>query len=148
MTKNWRYRIADLRNTRCGRLHTAVQSHPHPEEWLERQRASLGAEGARDVIATPWGRFLLERTAARAAYWARRSEDLVRAMEAPGHEKLSKGYGGSLAETAEGLRRVESAAGVGWEAVRAALPVPFPKVYFRGDAWLMPFMMRPGMEPM
>ena len=116
-----------------GRLHTAVQSHPHPEEWLERQRASLGAEGARDVIATPWGRFLLERTAARAAYWARRSEDLVRAMEAPGHEKLSKGYGGSLAETAEGLRRVESAAGVGWEAVRAALPVPFPKVYFRGD---------------
>jgi len=116
-----------------GRLHTAVQSHPHPRAWLQQQRRALAVPETGDAGDTEWGRFLLRRTRSQADYWAGRLEALVGAMAQPGHEKLGKGYGGSLADTAEGLRQVSRAADAGWEALRGALPVAFPKVYFRGE---------------
>ena len=115
------------------RMHDTVQSHPYPLEWLAEQRAALDMPADTDAGQTAAGAYLLGRTRSRAAYWAGRLEGLLRDMAAPGHEKLRKGYGESLAATAEGLRAVAAAAAQGWEAVRRTLPVEFPKPYFRGE---------------
>ena len=115
------------------KLHAAVQSHPYPVAWLRSRRQALAVDPAADAGETVWGRLLLERTRSQAEYWAGRLEGLLEAMAGPGHEKLNKGYGPSVAATAEGLRSVARAAALGWESVRAQLPVTFPKPYFRGD---------------
>ena len=115
------------------RLHAAVQSHPYPLSWLADQREALSVPAGADAGETVWGAFLLERTRAQAEYWASRLESLRREMDAPGHEKLCKGYGQSVEDTAAGLRAVAGAASLGWEKVRAVLPVAFPKPYFRGE---------------
>ena len=115
------------------RLHATVQSHPYPVEWLRQQRAALAAPAAKDASETPAGAYLLGRTRSQAAYWAERLEGLLGEMAAPGHEKLRKGYGESVAATAEGLRRAEKAAALGWDRLREALPVEFPRPRFRGE---------------
>ena len=115
------------------RLHAAVQSHPYPMEWLRAQRQALDVNKNADAGDTVWGRYILDRTRAQASYWAARLEGLLHEMAKPGHEKLNKGYGPSLAATAEGLRAAAKAAEQGWEDVRAQLPVAFPKPYFKGE---------------
>ena len=116
------------------RLHAAVQSHPHPEEWLRAQRAALSVPAGTDAGKTVWGEYVLSRTRAQAAYWADRLETALRQIGRPGSEKLLKAYGDSLARTAECLRAVETAAAAGWEPVRAALPVEYPRFgSYRGD---------------
>ena len=115
------------------RLHTAVQSHPHPDQWLAEQRRGLSPAGVSDAGETPWGACLLAQVRRQGEYWSRRLEGLVREMARPGHEKLFKGYGAGVAEAAEGMRRVADAAEKGWEAVRAVLPVTFSRVLFKGE---------------
>ena len=121
--------LADL----IERLHATVQSHPYPVEWLRQRRAALAVAGDRDAGETEAGAYLLGRTRSQADYWAGRMESLLGDMAAPGHEKLRKGYGESVAATAEGLRAVSAAAALGWDKVRQALPVAYPKPYFRGE---------------
>jgi len=110
------------------RLHAAVQSHPHPELWLREKDAALSFPAGTDAGKTPWGAYLLERARAQAVYWAGRMDSLLSAMALPGREKLLTAYGESVSCTAEGLRAVGRAAGEGWEAVRAAAGVEFPRI--------------------
>ena len=115
------------------RLHNAVQSHPHPADWLASQRRALAVSGAADAGETVWGRALLARTASQAGYWAGRMEKLMQALAEPGREKLMKAYGSSVSVTAEGLRDMERAAALGWEAARA-VRVEYPRIgVYRGD---------------
>ena len=115
------------------RLHNAVQSHPHPADWLASQRRALAVSGAADAGETVWGRALLARTASQAGYWAGRMEKLLQALAEPGREKLMKAYGSSVSVTAEGLRDMERAAALGWEAARA-VRVEYPRIgVYRGD---------------
>ena len=116
------------------RLHQSVQSHPDPEAWLREQEKDLSPAPGTDAGETPWGAYLLSRTAAEAEYWAGRLEALLRQMAAPEEEKLRSAYAESVAETADRLRALQRAAGMGWEAVRGNVDVPFPKVRpYRGE---------------
>ena len=110
------------------RLHSAVQSHPDPEGWLRDQEQSLSPAPGADAGDTPWGAYLLERTAAEADYWAGRLEGLLRQMAAPETEQLRLAYAESVAETADALRSLQRACALGWERVRERVDVPFPRL--------------------
>ena len=113
--------LADL----VTRLYKAVQSHPHPEQWLRGMRSGLNTEGMTDAGQTRWGRILLGSVASQAGYWARRLEELLRAVSEPGREQLQKAYASRLDTAAAGLRALSAAAGRGWEDARA-VTVEFP----------------------
>ena len=123
-------------------LHAAVQSHPDPAAWLQKQTDALHAPAGTDAGETAWGKYLLSRTADLAEYWAGRMESLLSDMASPGHEKLRESYGDTLSATAEGLRALARAAAMGWEKVRENLPVEFPKPAkgFRGEDPLLETM--------
>ena len=108
-------------------LHAQMQSHPDPAAWAASQRRALYAPGAQDLAETPWGRELLENAAALAGHWAAALEEALERL-AQGPEAVQNAYGGSLAETAEALRLLACRAPSGWEAARACLPIPFPRL--------------------
>ena len=87
------------------RVHSAVQSHPHPEAWLRSMRDALSTEGVTDVGETRWGRVMLGTVAAQADYRAERLETLIRDVSAPGREKFAKAFSGPLCAAAEEIGR-------------------------------------------
>lgn len=118
------------------RLHTAVQSHPHPEDWLDAQRASLRGRPGADAGETGWGAYVLERVSAGAGFWAERMEEALQRMRQEGDAKLFKAYASSYADTAAGLRSLAAAAAShGWDDAREHSLVPFPTLggYRGGD---------------
>lgn len=108
-------------------LHAQMQSHPDPAAWAASQRQALYANGAQDLAETPWGRELLENAATLAEYWAAALEEVLTRL-AQGSEAALAAYGESLAETIEALRLLAKRAPSGWEAARACLPIPFPRL--------------------
>ncbi|MGE4352817.1 MAG: UvrD-helicase domain-containing protein, partial [Oscillospiraceae bacterium] len=109
-------------------LHEKMQSHPDPEDWAVGQMHLHALEGVRDVGETPWGAYLLGRTAASLDYWAREMEKLSLLLSGdPAYEPIAKAYGESIDTTALGIRDVRRAMAEGWDAA-ARLPVPFPRL--------------------
>lgn len=106
-------------------LHGKLQSHARPEDWAERQ-SELFETGAEDAADTPWGRELLESAADELLWWAGEFDALV--LEVSGFEKLSKAYLESFSATAESLRSAAKRALEGWDALRSALPIEFPRI--------------------
>ena len=109
------------------RLHSAVQSHPHPGEWLREKREALRVAGAADAGETVWGRIVLEGVAAQARYWAERLEGYLAAMAGPEGESLRRAYADRLSVAGSGLRAMADAASRGWEAARR-IEVEFPRL--------------------
>ncbi len=107
------------------KVHSAVQSHPHPETWLRSMKEALSTQGVADVGKTRWGSVVLGSIAARAEYRAGRLDALTEALAEPGREKIRKACADRLAEAASGFRALASAAGRGWEAARS-VTVNFP----------------------
>ena len=108
--------VLDIRNR--------VQSHPDPAAWLARQERAFALEGTGDAGETPWGRLLLDDARDQAAYWRRR---MAQALELSACEDgLSANYGPTLSATLAGLEAFLAGAERGWDAARAALPIPFP----------------------
>ncbi len=64
----------------------------------------------------------------KASYWAGRLDALLLELGGSGNEKVRDAYGASLAQTRDALHVLRLAARKGWEAARAALPVPFPRL--------------------
>ncbi|MBU5434588.1 helicase-exonuclease AddAB subunit AddA [Pseudoflavonifractor sp. MSJ-37] len=101
-----------------------VQSHPHPDRWLDQQAAAFDLTGAAEAGETVWGRLLLEDAACQARYWA---GQMAKALELCECDDVFQGnYAPSLSATLDGLLRFASAAEKGWDAARAQLPIPFP----------------------
>ena len=96
-------------------LYDKMQSHARPERWAQTQIDRLRLEGVTDAGRTVWGEELLRDARARAEYWARALDDLLREMARPGCEWLMNAYGESVAETEAGLRGVAAAARRGWD---------------------------------
>ena len=107
------------------RLHDKLQAQARPEDWA-REQAELFSAPAEDAGETPWGRELLDGAAEELDYWASELESLAGELE--GHEKLGKAYSGSFAGTAQSLRSASARAREGWDSLRAALPVDFPRL--------------------
>ena len=103
-----------------------VQSHPDPAAWLDGQERAFALEGVEEAGETAWGALLLADTRRQAEYWLGR---MACALERSACEpNLSANYGPSLSATIDGLRALAEGCARGWDAARAALPVPFPTV--------------------
>ncbi len=101
-----------------------VQAHPDPAAWLDAQERAFALEGVEEAGETPWGRLLLADARRQADYWAGR---VARALELCALDGgLDGNYGPTLSATLEGLRAFAAGAQRGWDAARAALPIPFP----------------------
>ena len=119
-----------------GRLHDAVQSHPHPADWLRAQREALRVDPDADAAETPWGERLLESVRAQALYWSERMAGLLASLQEPGREALKKAYADRLSACSEGLRAMAVAAGQSWDAARSVV-IEFPRLgVYRGDDML------------
>ena len=106
-------------------LHGKLQSHARPGDWAARQ-SELFETGAEDAADTPWGRELLESAADELLWWAGEFDELVRSLA--GFETLGKAYVPSFSETASSLRGAAKRAAEGWDALREALPIEFPRL--------------------
>ncbi|MGI6026267.1 MAG: helicase-exonuclease AddAB subunit AddA [Candidatus Scatomorpha sp.] len=106
-------------------LHGKLQSHARPGDWAARQ-SELFETGEEDAADTPWGRELLESAADELLWWAGEFDELVR--ELSGFEKMGKAYVPSFSETASSLRGAAKRAIEGWDALRGALPIAFPRL--------------------
>ena len=114
-------------------LCASLRSHSDPEDWMERCRAALDVSGLSDAAETPWGRYLLDRCAERADFWAQRLRAACRLMAAEGHEKLYAAYAGGFSEAADALETLSRCAERSWDEARKALPIPLKIKGFRGD---------------
>lgn len=99
-----------------------VQSHPDPEAWLSEQERVWQLEGVTDVAQTPWGQVLMERARRLAEYNLSRLEQAAALTDLDA--VLSVNYGDSIRASIAGVRRLLAADS--WDAMCAALPIPFP----------------------
>ena len=84
----------------------------------------MDLSGVTDVGQTPWGALLLEEARDTAAYWA---GQMARALElCPCDANLDANYAPSLSATLAALDAFVEGTRRGWDAARAALPIPFP----------------------
>lgn len=107
------------------KLHEKLQSHARPEDWA-REQAELFSAPAEDAGETPWGRELLDSAREELGHWAEVLDSVAADMESL--EKISRAYRGSFEATAAALRGAARRAGEGWDSLRAALPVEFPRL--------------------
>ena len=105
-------------------LHSKIQSHPYPLQWLEQVRAAW--EALPDVLAdSVYGAVMMEDAAGRAAFWADKLEKTAQSMEP--YPKLWAGYADRFLQVAAQLRQCREAASVGWEAMHLVQP-EFPRL--------------------
>lgn len=114
-------RLAEL----VTKLHDKLQSHARPALWAEQQIREL-RHRHEDAGETPWGRELLSFASAEAEYWAHEMDNILSTMA--GYDYIMKAYGSSVSETASALHVLSISANEGWEAVRACLPIAFPRL--------------------
>ena len=107
-------------------VYEQTQSHAYPEKWMEEQRSLLDISGISDAGETVWGRYLIERAHDTALYWANALDCLLTDISSA--DDICRAYAGSISESAGALRRLISASKDGWDALRGALPIPFPRL--------------------
>ena len=101
-----------------------VQAHPNPAAWLDGQERAFALEGVDDPGETPWGRLLLDDAGRQGAYW---QDKIDQALElCPCDANLDANYAPSLSATLAALDAFVEGTRRGWDAARAALPIPFP----------------------
>ena len=101
-----------------------VQAHPNPAAWLDGQERAFALEGVDDPGETPWGRMLLDDAGRQGAYWR---DKIAQALElCPCDANLDANYAPSLSATLAALDAFVEGTRRGWDAARAALPIPFP----------------------
>ena len=112
-------------------LHGKMQCHARPDLWAEEMVEQLRAPVS-DVAGTVWGRELLEDLGRQADYWSAELERVLAALS--GEDRTGKAYGASVEESAAALRDFSRALRLGWDAARARLPIPFPRLGVLRDA--------------
>ena len=101
-----------------------VQAHPNPAAWLDGQERAFALEGVDDPGDTPWGRLLLDDAGRQGTHWR---DKIARALElCPCDANLDANYAPSLSATLAALDAFVEGTRRGWDAARAALPIPFP----------------------
>ncbi len=109
-------------------LDSKMQSYAFPKQWAEEKLAKLDVEGMTDAGQTDWGRYLLDDAVAEAEYRAGELEKARTEMLRPENAPFMGGYPDSFGEMALLLRDLSRAASDGWEAARAVLDLPNPKL--------------------
>ena len=106
-------------------LHTKLLSHARPKQWAEGQKHAFGALPA-DAAETVWGRELVSGAAGELRYWRGVMRSLL--DEVSSSPAAEKAYGASLWDTVSSLDAALEAAKRGWDALRSAFPINFPRL--------------------
>ncbi len=106
-------------------LHTKLLSHARPQQWAEEQKRNFD-DLPEDAAETVWGRELVSGAAGELAYW----RDVMRSLldEVSSTPAAEKAYGASLWATVNSLDAALEASRSGWDALRAAFPIDFPRL--------------------
>ncbi len=108
-------------------FYSKLKSHPWPEKWASERIYELETcSKAKDVAETPWGKIILEKSAADVEYWLGQLSRAVKSLEADA--ALRAAYYDSFSETLEALKGLARALSEGWDKARGLLPLPFPKL--------------------
>lgn len=99
-------------------LHSKLQSHPYPLQWLEKVRRDWETL-PQELNASDYGRVVMEDAAARAAFWAALLEKLASELT---DEAVAAACGADLAAAAAQLRAFAAAQG-DWDAMARSIPV-------------------------
>ncbi len=100
-------------------LHSKIQSHPYPLQWLQQVRKNW-EQPPESLAESDYGRLIMEETVRRAEFWAERLEKCAEDMQAC--EPVYFAYADRFLETAQQLRGYSTAAQDGWEAMRCIQP--------------------------
>ncbi len=105
--------------------HEKLLSHPYPEKWVKEHMERLEPSSVTDLAETPWGRVIINKIRGYSEY----AEGCIRGLldEADTDDALEKSYGPSLRATYEGILNLRASLDCGWDAVRAALNIEFPR---------------------
>ena len=103
-------------------LHSKIQSHAYPLQWLEDVRRNWEAL-PESLSDSDFGRVLMEETTQKAAFWAEKLEQAAEFMAR--WPKLYNAYADRFLIAASGLRRYADADS--WEAM-GRVQVDFPRV--------------------
>ena len=106
-------------------VHRRVQAQADPVGWLMARKRDFVLPDGIGLEDTPWGRALLADGHELAGYWLEAMTALR--SEVAWDDLLEKNYGPSLDGTIDGLERLYSALGGGWDAAADCFPVPFPR---------------------
>ncbi len=109
-------------------LDSKMQSYAFPEQWADEKLALLDVDGMTDAGQTVWGRYLLDDAIAEAEWRAAELEKARAEMLRPENAPFMGGYPDSFGEMALLLRDLSRAAKDGWEAAKAVLDRPNPKL--------------------
>ena len=107
-------------------IHSRIQSHPTPEQWLSDQSEKFDVSAVRDVGETEWGKLLLADARRQVAYWHRRFVEALDLLQEDA--ELEKAYAESLDGTLDSMDDFLAAAERGWDSARALLPIEFPRL--------------------
>ncbi len=100
-------------------------SHPYPRKWVETQLNELVPRDGTELAASPWGRIIIDKISAYTDYAVQVTVELMN--EADSDEAVKKALGASLEATYEGLRRLRKSLKSGWDEIRAATSIDFPR---------------------
>ena len=105
--------------------HTKLQSHVHPEKWVNTQNSQLELSEYKDASETVWGQLLMTDAREKVRYWRRVLSNIL--AEAACSPDFIKAYGGSLAATIDSLDGFIRALGNSWDEARLCGDILFPR---------------------
>ena len=100
-------------------LHTKIQSHAHPLQWLE--KVARQWENLPDSLSDSlYGQVIMDNTVSQCDYWSGRLEKAVEEMQ--DSAKVYECYGAQFLAAAESLRGYRQARQDGWSAMADIVP--------------------------
>ena len=107
-------------------IHSRIQAHPHPNEWLRQQTEAFDLTAVRDVGQTVWGNQIMGRARALAQYWYDRMLQALNAMMAD--KELEAAYAPSFCDTMDSIESFLNALDRGWDSAQALCEIEFPRL--------------------
>lgn len=107
-------------------IHSHIQSHPDPAQWLREQAAEFDLRSVTDVAKTRWGQLLMEDAKAQTQYWFQQMSGALDLLQESGDEVLEKGYSESICSTMDGLDDFINALDRQWNSAHLLSEIPFP----------------------
>lgn len=110
-------------------LYSKIQSHPYPDEWVEKQIDRLSCRNIIDAADCDWGAELMARGRESTRYWYESLESIWLSIcaDEEDNEPLIKAYGESIGTSLLQMRGLLNSYEDGWDAVRGKLPIDFPR---------------------
>lgn len=109
-------------------VHSHIQSHPDPAQWLRQQAEAFDLRGVSDVAKTRWGQLLMEDAKAQTQYWSQQMSGALDLLQDSGDDALIKAYSESICETMDSLDDFLNALDRQWDSAHLLSAIRFPRL--------------------